>query len=95
MELNNNNNNNNIDSSSTSSLLPPLTSSTTSSSSSTISSNNTTITCTSNMICSFCFTEKKNMPVCAQCKIQIYCSTKCLKQDRQRHFILCQKYQDY
>ncbi|CAO3638099.1 unnamed protein product [Cunninghamella blakesleeana] len=91
---NNNNNDSTSETSETSSPMTPTTRTINSSSSSSVSSN-TVMTNASAMICSYCFTEKKNMPVCAQCKIQIYCSIKCLKLDKQRHFDLCQKYQDY
>ncbi|KAI8344730.1 hypothetical protein BC941DRAFT_409479 [Chlamydoabsidia padenii] len=43
------------------------------------------------MVCALCSTEKRAMPVCAQCKSQPYCSIKCLKQDQVRHSSQCHR----
>ncbi|KAI8339907.1 hypothetical protein BC941DRAFT_418898 [Chlamydoabsidia padenii] len=41
--------------------------------------------------CGHCGIEKKAMPVCAKCKSQRYCSSKCLKDHRSAHALVCQK----
>ncbi|SAM00370.1 hypothetical protein [Absidia glauca] len=41
--------------------------------------------------CGYCGMEKKAMPVCAKCKSQRYCSSRCLKDHQSTHALVCQK----
>ncbi|CAO3662089.1 unnamed protein product [Rhizopus stolonifer] len=41
--------------------------------------------------CSHCGLEKLKMPVCAKCRIQTYCSVKCIKSHQSVHQLTCSK----
>jgi hypothetical protein len=43
------------------------------------------------LFCSNCGTEKQRMPVCAKCKIQPYCSVRCMKSHKSTHELTCSK----
>ncbi|ORE00992.1 hypothetical protein BCV72DRAFT_218116 [Rhizopus microsporus var. microsporus] len=45
----------------------------------------------STFICSNCSIEKQTMPVCAKCKIQPYCSIRCMKSHKSVHELTCSK----
>ncbi|KAI8342543.1 hypothetical protein BC941DRAFT_413093 [Chlamydoabsidia padenii] len=67
--------------------LPPLLQSPSSiSSASTVSSSSSTP-----ILCGHCGLEKKTMPICAKCRSQRYCSSKCLKEHQPIHALSCQK----
>lgn len=44
---------------------------------------------TSNMCCTQCGIEKPVMPVCAKCKVQPYCSVRCMKSHKSVHDSVC------
>lgn len=58
-------------------------------STSTTTSSSSSIVSRSPMNCSQCGIEKVVMPVCAKCKIQPYCSLRCVKSHKDTHSSVC------
>lgn len=58
-------------------------------SSTTVSSASSASSVKSNISCSHCGIEKLAMPVCAKCKIQPYCSVRCMKSHQFIHTSVC------
>ncbi|KAI7885960.1 uncharacterized protein EV154DRAFT_521637 [Mucor mucedo] len=58
-------------------------------STSTTTSSSSSVVSRSPMNCSHCGIEKITMPVCAKCKVQPYCSIRCMKSHKDTHSSVC------
>lgn len=58
-------------------------------STSTTTSSSSSVVSRSPINCSHCGIEKMTMPVCAKCKVQPYCSLRCMKSHKDTHSSVC------